>query len=395
MRIPVNNSIIERWNRMLILRTISREDIISQIALVRQTGLSPGTITNIMKKLRREGFITELGLGESSGGRKPVLFRFNGQSRAVACLTISAGTLHIGILDLAGKILDETTLATATSDPEALVALAADMLEAALGRAGLSHAQLTALTILGDGILDPEGGWVIYASNLGWRNVPICAKVQERIALPVFLERTTSARTLGEWWTGAARGVGNLVGLNIDTGIGATQVIDGHVYHGASGMEGEIGHTRFVASGRRCSCGRHGCLETVASAGAIVRYAERHSLPLPPGDAHRQLEEIARLAAAGNEHAVAAFREAGEYAGDAVAQIINYTDPDRIVLTGCVVEADPGPFFDAVQARAGASILATDLRTPSIVRGALGSAGVLIGGAIPGFQHFFDNPAPV
>src|SRR2546430_1284755 len=93
------------------------------------------------------------------------------------------------------------------------------------------------------GPLDREKGIVVVAPNLGWRDFPLRDRIMSRLKLPVTLDNDANCATVGEWWLGAARGGRNVVGVTIGTGIGGGLIINGELYHGASDVAGEIGHT--------------------------------------------------------------------------------------------------------------------------------------------------------
>ena len=98
-------------------------------------------------------------------------------------------------------------------------------------------------------------------------------KSANRVGLPATLDNDANCATLGEWWCGAAKGARHVVGLTIGTGIGGGLILDGRLFHGASDVAGEIGHTTIDSTGRRCKCGNYGCLEAYASGPAIAERA--------------------------------------------------------------------------------------------------------------------------
>jgi glucokinase len=96
------------------------------------------------------------------------------------------------------------------------------------------------------GPLDTKRGIVLFTPNLGWRDFPLRDEIVARVGLPASLDNDANCATVGEWWRGAARGARHVIGMTIGTGIGGGIIIDGKLYHGASDVAGELGHTRFV-----------------------------------------------------------------------------------------------------------------------------------------------------
>lgn len=187
---------------------------------------------------------------------------------------------------------------------------------------GRTRADFSGIGIGSPGPLDRERGIVIFTPNLGWRDFPLRDRVQDAVKLPATLDNDANCATLGEWWKGAARGANLVVGLTIGTGIGGGLVLDGRLYHGASDVAGEVGHTTIDMAGRRCKCGNYGCLEAYASGPAI---AERAREALAGGEPSSMPEmvgaDLSRLTAAivyeaahhGDELAIEVVRETARF----------------------------------------------------------------------------------
>ena len=136
-----------------------------------------------------------------------------------------------------------------------VVQMVEDAITIARAETGAPRADFVGIGIGAPGPMDRERGAVLVAPNLGWRDLPLRDLVQERVGLPASLDNDANCATLGEWWTGAARGGCNVIGITIGTGIGGVIILEGRLYHGASQVAGEIGHTTIEANGRRCKCG--------------------------------------------------------------------------------------------------------------------------------------------
>ena len=154
-----------------------------------------------------------------------------------------------------------------------VVQMVEDAITIARAETGIARSDFIGIGIGAPGPMDRERGVVLVAPNLGWRDLPLRDLVQDRVGLPATLDNDANCATLGEWWTGAARGGRNVIGITIGTGIGGGIILEGRLYHGASHVAGEIGHTTIEANGRRCKCGNYGCLEAYASGTAIAERA--------------------------------------------------------------------------------------------------------------------------
>ncbi len=232
--------------------------------------------------------------------------------------------------------------------------------------AGIDPAQILGIGVGAPGFINDDQSVIIEAVNLGWRDVPLKDEMMKVFGKPVYVENDANVASLGEAWVGAGQGCRIVLCVTLGTGIGGGIVIDGKLVRGANGMAGEIGHIVVQREGGYlCNCGHHGCLETLASATAIVRIAkEKQAQGAIPADIEIEgAETVFDLAADGNEAAGEIIRAAADWLGYGLALICNVLNPDCIVIGGGVSEAgdqlmDPvrrsfGAY--ALQARAGCS----------------------------------------
>ena len=245
------------------------------------------------------------------------------------------------------------------------------------------------------GPLDRDKGIVIVTPNLGWTDFPLRDRVSEAVGLPATLDNDANCATIGEWWQGAARGARNVVGLTIGTGIGGGLILEGKLYHGASDVAGEIGHTTIDSTGRRCKCGNYGCLEAYASGPAIAERA-REALESGIDDsillklAGGVLENITAqtvydAAEKGDLVAREVVRETSRFLGTGIANLLNIFNPDVVVIAGGVTQAGAS-LFEPLRAEVRRRAFKPAVDACRIVPGTLpGSAGVV--GAVATFKQ--------
>jgi glucokinase len=179
------------------------------------------------------------------------------------------------------------------------------------------------------GFVDQIAGVARSASNIGWHEVPLRAMLEERLGIPVVLGHDGRAGGLAEGLLGGARGFRDYFFLSIGTGIGGAMVLGGRSYQGRDGFAGEIGHVVVRPDGPRCRCGARGCLEAIASAGAIAdRYAT------VTGDPAATAELVVERAYAGDADAEAIWRDAVEALAAALAAYTVLLAPEAIVIGG-------------------------------------------------------------
>ena len=208
------------------------------------------------------------------------------------------------------------------------------------------------------GPLNAETGTIFNPPNLsGWDSVPLRDILENELKVPVAIENDANAAALGEWWKGAGSGTGSLFCITLGTGVGGGIILGGKVWHGASSIAGEIGHTTVIRDGIQCTCGNIGCLERYACSGAILR---RVNDALMKGRDNSlqpltSLKQVDQMVMQGNEIVLNVIKETGVILGIAIANIANLLNPEMIVLFGGVTNLGEHlvePLKDEVKRRA-------------------------------------------
>lgn len=194
------------------------------------------------------------------------------------------------------------------------------------------------------GACDVATGVITLSPNLpGWHNIPLKDILQREFDLPIYLENDATVAALGEHYFGGAVDVANLIYLCVGTGIGGGIMIDGQLYHGASGSAGEIGHMTIDINGPRCSCGNIGCWETLASGTALAREAVKQIkagtqtsiLNFADGELQKVSAQRVFLAAQeGDPLANELISQTAYYLGVGLVSIVNIFNPQLILIGG-------------------------------------------------------------
>lgn len=213
----------------------------------------------------------------------------------------------------------------------------------------------------------------IYATNLGWRDVP--AAHFTALDVPVMLGHDVRTGGLAESVLGAGRGVPDFLFLPIGTGIAGAMIVNGAPYGGASGWGGEIGHIPVFPDGEQCACGQFGCLETYASAASVGRRYSRRS-----GIENVRAEQVV---VSDDPMAIEVWDEAVEALSLALATYTLLLDPSMIILGGGLSEAGPA-LFDPVRTRLVKRLAFRD--APPLVPAALGVDAGMLGAALLGWH---------
>ena len=236
-----------------------------------------------------------------------------------------------------------------------------------------AHPPAVAVGIAVPGLVRESDGVVLEATNLGLHDVPFGELASRRLSVPVAVLHDVRAAALAEGVLGAARGHSDYLLLTLGTGVGAAVVIGGHPYTGVHGLGGELGHVAVDPRGPRCLCGGSGCLEAIASAGAIER-RYGHGV---------DAEEVAARAAAGEAAAVQVWHEALDALALAIVNYATLLDPDLAVIGGGLAGAG-ARLFDPLRERVRE---ATRFGEPvPVVRAALGAQAGRVGAAIAAWR---------
>ena len=238
------------------------------------------------------------------------------------------------------------------------------------------------------GFVDHSSGSVTFSPNLVYDDPQIRTAVRSRVRLPVVVENDANAAAWGERAFGAARGSDHVAMLTLGTGIGAGFVVDGRLIRGWTGAGAEFGHTVIDPSGPRCPCGLRGCLEQLASGGAIGRMArdaaERDPstlmLRLAGSIAGIEGDHVAEAALQQDEAALAVLRKAGRALAIGMSNLVNVFDPEVIVLGGSVVNAGE-PYLGVARDEFVKMTAAQRRRPVRVDRAALGNDAGIVGAA--------------
>lgn len=280
--------------------------------------------------------------------------------------------------------------------PAILAALVA-AIDQALADAHRDRSDLLAVGIGSPGPLDPITGVIPFSANLNVRNWALGPDLSRALDRPVLLQNDVRVGGYGEYRLGAGRGHRNVLAAFVGTGVGGCLILDGKIFHGATGNAGEIGHIIVKPGGPKCGCGRRGCLEALSSRTAIARRvgkAARRGLSSPLAskvDKKSGKLKSGDLAAAlmtGDPVAIAEVRRAARFLGLGIGGLINLIGPDVVVIGGGVTEALGEPFVELVRASAWEQTLVDPDHTIPIKIAQLGDDAGVLGAALLAIETF-------
>ena len=376
---------IGKMNERHVLRVIQSQGPMSRADVTRQSGISAPTVSKAVASLLGAGLLEEVDAAESLRGRPAKQLRLAQQSARVLGIVIDQPQCRVVSAALDGSIHAQNSQSFRT--PRSYGELI-DLLVAGAQR--VIKADIPKVTTLGIGVSLP--GLIDYRRQLGILspNVPItngqapARDLAQRLGLPCVMLQESHALCLAERYYGNARGLDDFAMFDISTGVGLGVMSGGRLLTGHSGLAGEIGHITIVPEGRRCGCGNHGCLETVASDSAFaaaVSQRLRRKLTI---------EQVVDLAEQGKIDVQGEADDACRYLAIGLAAAINLFNPATLFVHGRLL-ATNDTLFDRLVEQVKSRTLAPSMADCRIVQ----ARGSKRQGAVAGIlQHLTNSIAP-
>lgn len=363
---------------MELLALVATEATISRAQLARTLKLAPSTVSLRVNELLHAGLVMESGEGTSTGGRKPRSLQLNHQAGHVLVADLGSRHVRVGIMDLSGALLDTKSAEINVADgPEATLATISFLMDAL--QSNNSCGVLRGIGVSLPGPVDFDHGWVDSPARMpGWHLFPIRSWFDARYRVPVICDNDANMMALAEHTLRQnspdhVKKPVNTLFIKAGAAIGCGLIANGDVYRGSTGTAGDITHVRVRAAGERaCSCGNLGCLETVASGSAVVEDL------ISKGVEVADLKDVVDRANASDPLATTSVRSAGRLLGEMLCSIVNFTNPDHVVLGGALSQVEPYVAAIRSQLYEGCHPLATKNLTiePSIAGSHAGMIGV-------------------
>ncbi|WP_433726929.1 ROK family protein [Nocardia sp. CA-129566] len=335
MRAAPSPDEIRRQNLAVLLRHVHLSGPVSRAVLAERMGLNRSTILALTADLAAAGLVSEELPGQTGkAGRPSLVVRPESDRVYGLALDVGADRLAVARVGLGGVILArrETPRPSGTFDPHDVITALAAIAEDMIREAG-PETVCVGVGVAFCGMVREEDGVVRYGPNIGWVDVPVGARLSERLGLRVAVGNNANLGALAERERGVGVGVADMIYLHGEVGIGGGIIMGGKLLGGEGGYGGEVGHMIVNPGGRACTCGSYGCLEAEAGELALIAAAGRTDLT-----GRAAVEAIVEAAARGDATARDALHRIGDWLGYGVANLVNIFNPTMVVFGGVLRE---------------------------------------------------------
>jgi len=300
-----------------------------------QIGKSIPYAIKVLNDLKKNGYVEEMGLASSSGGRKPLNYSLISDSFYLVSVAMDQFSARMVVVDMNNNFVTDIIryeFDIFSLKPDQLVSHINQFIEGSK----ISKSAILGVGLTMPGFIDTEMG--INYTYMNTAGQPLAAYLQQQIAIPVFLDNDSTAIALAEQKFGVAAPMKNVMVLNLGWGIGLGMILNNKIFRGNNGLAGEFSHIPLFKNGKLCNCGKRGCLETEASLIAVTAIAKEGisngQTTSLSGYAEVDADAIINEAIRGDVFSVKLISEAAYHVGEGLAILIHLMNPGAIVLSG-------------------------------------------------------------
>lgn len=314
--------------------------------LAQKLHISIPTVQTLLNELISEELVSEKGLGNSSGGRRPNTYGLADNSFFTVGLDINRYACRVSIYNHQNiNVTGLQQLDIKLENRETYIDEVAEFTKKIIKDSNIPDQKIIGVGVNMPGLIDSEKG--INYTYLNFKT-PVAKAFEEKLQIKVHLENDARARALTELRFGAAQGKQNVLVLLIDWGVGLGMIIDGKLYRGTSGFAGEFSHTTIQDEGVLCHCGKHGCLETIASGMALSRRIQEGLVAgnqsiltgMTGSDISQiKLETIIEAINRGDMFSISLISNMAHHLGKGIATLISILNPELVILGGRLSKA--------------------------------------------------------
>lgn len=338
-----NVDLVKQLNGAAVYRLIDQQSPISRIQIADMSSLAPASVTKITRHLLERGLIKEIAQQASTGGRRAISLTTVCAPFQSLAVRLGRKKIEIALFDLSGTLLAEHDEPFHYPDQKTLIEGLVQRLHHFLFAQQSILKELIAVAISLPGLINAEKGIVDYMPHISIDKLPLSELIRAEFNVQCFIGNDTRSQALAEHFFGVSKQYADSLLVSVHNGTGAGIIVNGDVFLGFNRNVGEIGHIQIEPLGKKCQCGNFGCLETVASNPAIIKDAE-DLLAIGHNSTLKNLTnvciaDICKAALAGDALSHQVLTNVGNHLGKAIAMTVNLFNPQQIVISGEITQA--------------------------------------------------------
>jgi len=379
VQVARNQQLLKNINRMALVRHLCANPGASRVDLAVAVGLQKSTVSSLVRELLEEGWLMERDVVATGDlGRRPTPLFIDPTRLLLLGAEVGIDSIRVVATSLTGDVLATSAANhdTTKTDKACVAGLAAALL-AVRKQLARGHHKIIGIGVGLPGGVEEASGFLHFAPNLGWRDVPFGALLTQKLkgtalaGVPLFVQNDADVGALGEMEFNSSDAADPLLYVKLGQGVGAGVIVGQRLLTGIRGFAGEVGHIVLQINGPQCSCGRRGCAEALIGPRAMLRWQE----PQEP-----TMDDVQRRLADGDADTIRAVKKAGSYLGVLLHNLAAAYDPGCIVLSRSV--ADLGEtYLDSARKTLNSYADAAGVAPPSVGTSRFGADSIAIGAA--------------
>jgi glucokinase-like ROK family protein len=337
-------ALVRQMNLSVIMNNLRKNAPVSRAELAEATGLNKTTVSSLVHELIKRQFVREIGLTTAGKGHPAMMLTLNPAAGFIVSCEIGVDFILVVCTNFAPEIIwRHEEHIDINNGQRAILDRALALLNQAIKVGCPECGTLLGIAVGVPGLVDQSNGTLLFAPNLGWKDLPIRAILQDSFDAPIFVDNEANTAALGEHYFGAAQGYDEVLYISAGVGLGGGIVHGGRVFSGVTGVGAEFGHMTMNADGEICNCGNHGCWETQVSQQALFRHIRKgfeegksgKLFQLTNGDINQlTVPMVVDAAHADDTVALAALEKIGHDLGIGIASLVNALNPQLVVFGG-------------------------------------------------------------
>lgn len=387
----LDQEMLKKLNRQVVLNYIYKNRKASRTELAQYTKLSPTTISIITSELIDRGLVVDLGIGESSGGRRPVILGINPEARYAISIVLKPKGVIYALVDLECNIIGMKEIKCSLKGIDRVKEALAECIQDILSTYENIKPKITAIGISAPGIIGNDG-CILYSAPLKIKDFDIVGFLKEQVYdVDCFIFKDTDALILGEYNFGIGDEYKNFVYIMVEDGVGMSYIHGGKLFR-PSNMGGfELGHMTIDIDGPICRCGNKGCLGTAISEDYIV---QKYNSQSESSDEELILQDIVLLSNQGDDIARQLLMQQANILGIGIANILNMFNP-RLIVIGGPLNQCTWDYLDIVSKKAHSIALDVYRDNINIQYTSLGNRSAIMGMANDIFERKIFKPVEI